>query len=373
MRVLADNPEVRGTDAPAPLEIAEPADWRLFTFEQPKADGSVLRVELLRPLGSFAGDSQPSEGDEPETPPDPESIAMTNLALSCPLTSTPTKLYLAAGWVEGILDAAVAPTVEEQLIGAEVTLDLPEFGAVGVAKIVAVQACPDPEPGTGRLVTGRFQHEAANVIDLWIEGEREPIGTTSNHPFWSEDRHAFVEAGDLKPGELLRTIDGAQTRVLHPAPRGPPETVYNFEVEGVHAYSVGTSGVVVHNGCENVYGTVTHGMLDTGTGTTREYRKMARGLGNSTDDAGHIIGKQLGGRRGKRAGNIHPMDPHMNRGALSKFESGVASKIRGLGSSGSARNKVTKVFGPGSATRAKELVYHVLFSDGSYTSGVFSN
>ncbi len=39
MRVLAENPEVQGADVPAPLEITDPENWRLFTLEQPKADG----------------------------------------------------------------------------------------------------------------------------------------------------------------------------------------------------------------------------------------------------------------------------------------------------------------------------------------------
>jgi hypothetical protein len=45
-------------------------------------------------------------------------------------------------------------------------------------------------------------HENAEILDLQIEGSDEPIGTTANHPFWSEDRHQFVAAGDL-PGERM--------------------------------------------------------------------------------------------------------------------------------------------------------------------------
>ncbi|MCH9654207.1 MAG: hypothetical protein K0U86_00680 [Planctomycetes bacterium] len=38
-------------------------------------------------------------------------------------------------------------------------------------------------PGPGfQIVTGTFQHEAAKTLDLSVEGESKPIGTTPNHP-----------------------------------------------------------------------------------------------------------------------------------------------------------------------------------------------
>ena len=38
------------------------------------------------------------------------------------------------------------------------------------------------------------------------EADSEPIGTTSNHPFWSADRQEFVQAGSLEIGERLQTL-----------------------------------------------------------------------------------------------------------------------------------------------------------------------
>jgi len=107
---------------------------------------------------------------------------------------------------------------------------------------------------TGVGVNGRFIHRAANVVDLLISGEEEPIGTTDNHPFWSEDRQEYVPAGELRVGENLRTVNGSQTYVQSIRPRGPPEDVYNLEVEGAHTYHVGTTGVLVHNSCGNAGG-----------------------------------------------------------------------------------------------------------------------
>jgi len=98
----------------------------------------------------------------------------------------------------------------ERLVGATVYLDLAELGAEGPAEVVSVEPCPaiGPPPSEGcRIVTGTFAHAAGNVVDLTVEGLDEPIGTTANHPFWSEDRRAFIPAGELRQGETLRTAE----------------------------------------------------------------------------------------------------------------------------------------------------------------------
>ena len=70
--------------------------------------------------------------------------------------------------------------------------------------------------GQGRVVTATFQHTKADVIDFTIGDavESETIGTTSNHPFWSEDRQACVQAGTLKSGERVRTYLGDHKQVM---------------------------------------------------------------------------------------------------------------------------------------------------------------
>ena len=136
--------------------------------------------------------------------------------------------------------------------GATIYLDLPELGAEGLAEVLSVDACPQIPPSPSpdcRVVTGRFTHESAKIIDLQIEGLPEPIGCTSNHPFWSEDRQDFVEAGDLNQGETLRTADDRLVHVVSITQRKTPETVYNLEVDTEHVYYVSDGGVLVHNAC----------------------------------------------------------------------------------------------------------------------------
>ena len=65
--------------------------------------------------------------------------------------------------------------------------------------------------------------------------------------------------------------------------------------------------------------------LGTGTNTNAASRKYARSLGNVDDDAGHMIGKQLGGSGGKR--NVFPQDFHVNRGEFAQFEGRVVDFV----------------------------------------------
>jgi hypothetical protein len=92
---------------------------------------------------------------------------------------------------------------------------------------------------------------ATKTLDISVEGESKPIGTTPNHPIWSVDREAFVRADSLSVGEQRQTLNGI-ARVTSITARGPPEPVYNLEVQVKHTYFVADSGVLVHNGnCVN--------------------------------------------------------------------------------------------------------------------------
>jgi hypothetical protein len=134
--------------------------------------------------------------------------------------------------------------------GATINLQMPEMGIAGTAKVVAIEPCPEfspPKPGS-RPVIGKFVTTNAKVIELSIEGLDEHIGTTASHPFWSLDRKGWVAAGDLKPGEKLRTQDGSAT-VKSVVPRPGTETVYNIEVHKDHTFFVSEAKLWVHNTC----------------------------------------------------------------------------------------------------------------------------
>jgi hypothetical protein len=65
-------------------------------------------------------------------------------------------------------------------IGATIYFDLPEMGAQGLAKVLNIEPCPTIKRGKGNVITGTFHHEAANTIDVHVEGLAKPIGCTEN-------------------------------------------------------------------------------------------------------------------------------------------------------------------------------------------------
>jgi hypothetical protein len=187
-RVLATNPSGERDDRFG--KEVEPRTWRRLELRAPKTDGGFAEVTLLRP----------------------------------------------AAWLEA----------QRVVVGGEIEITVPECGIQGRARVLATGPCPPIKPGRGQVVTGTYRHRGARVIDLYVEGLAEPIGTTPNHRFWSADRRAFVRADELKPGEGLLGL-GRRTQVVRAEPRPGNADVHNLEVLGEHTYQISTLGLIVHN------------------------------------------------------------------------------------------------------------------------------
>jgi hypothetical protein len=161
--------------------------------------------------------------------------------------------------------------LEEQQarVGGRVWLDLPEMGVEGWATVTGIGPCPEIVPGEGSVVTGLFRHEPDdNLVDVRVEGLRDPIGCTDNHPFWSEDRGEFVAAGKLRQGERLRVGElGELASVMSVTPRPREAWVYNLEVQGEHVYQVSEAAVLVHN---SYGGKASKGMSESDRFPTRD-------------------------------------------------------------------------------------------------------
>lgn len=181
-------------------------------------------------------------GGEPDAEPDPATWRTVALRMRKPSGKwMKIKLIQPPEWL-----AEVQPRT-----GLTIDLYLPEMGIADSAEVLGVGPCPEIEPGEGSVVTGLFEHESdGNLVNLWLEGCREPIGVTNNHPFFSQARFEFIAAGELRCGELLLTLSKASTvRVVEVTPRPRDEMVYNLRVNGQHVYHVGSLGVLVHNEC----------------------------------------------------------------------------------------------------------------------------
>ncbi len=203
-RVLADNPETAG-QAESDFGEIDPSEWRLLELRMPEGDGGELQATVARPLD----------------------------------------------WIDAVLGEN----------GGRVPIENEELGITGFADVVDTRACPAPKQDDGRLVTAVYRHSRANVIDVHVAGEPEPIGTTANHPFWSEDRQSFVEAGSLQPGETVRLASDRLSQIENVGTKQRTETVYNLEVDGEHVFYVGLTGILVHNAgayCAHVRNSAVH-------------------------------------------------------------------------------------------------------------------
>jgi hypothetical protein len=94
---------------------------------------------------------------------------------------------------------------------------------------------------------------------------------------------------------------------------------------------------------ENLYG---------GTPST----PAARGL-TAPDDAGHIIGKLLGGEGGAKSQNIFAQLPAVNRGAFRQHEKWVAEQVR---AGRSVAVKVELLYPNQHTTRPSKIRYHTI-------------
>ncbi len=108
--------------------------------------------------------------------------------------------------------------------------------------------------------------------------------------------------------------------------------------------------------------------LRTGTATNKTSRAWARMLGSSNDDAGHILGKLLGGSGGKDG--VFPQLPGINRGLFRDFERDVANFVEKT--KGAVDVDIKFIYGK-SLTRPEEIVYEVSQNGKRVLFDIFEN
>ncbi|MDX3456186.1 polymorphic toxin-type HINT domain-containing protein [Streptomyces sp. ME02-8801-2C] len=118
----------------------------------------------------------------------------------------------------------------------------------------------DPESGRteGHTVTDTiYTPDDTDFADITIGAGNARITATQHHPFWSPSAHRWIDAGDLKPGQTLRTNDGRTVTVASVHPYHRLHSAYNLTVDNLHTYYVlaGSTSVLVHNSasvCERI-------------------------------------------------------------------------------------------------------------------------
>jgi RHS repeat-associated protein len=101
-----------------------------------------------------------------------------------------------------------------------------------------------------KKVTALTKPHLDRLLELRVQGERETLKPTRQHPFWAKrgaNRADWIKAGELQAGDLLLTAKGIWRKVISVTSTEGQQTVYNFTVQGNHDYYIGTSGLLVHN------------------------------------------------------------------------------------------------------------------------------
>ena len=109
--------------------------------------------------------------------------------------------------------------------------------------------------------TGTVEPEAVQaVIDDGVKSlialdlsDGSTLKVTGDHPFWVDggggmDHPGWLEAGQLRPGDRLRTADGRGITVLAVHWNVGTAHVYTLTVATDHTFFVGSARVLVHNG-----------------------------------------------------------------------------------------------------------------------------
>ncbi|MER6169589.1 DddA-like double-stranded DNA deaminase toxin [Streptomyces violaceorubidus] len=120
-----------------------------------------------------------------------------------------------------------------------------------------------------------------NFTELTVATDDEPsvIVATDTHPFWVADRHEWIDAGNIHPGQLLRTSAGTHVQVTAVSHYTKRQRTHDLTIDDIHAYYVlaGATPVLVHN-CNPL-----DGIADELAGS-----KVT--TGQVVDDAGNKVG-----------------------------------------------------------------------------------
>ncbi|NUL04853.1 hypothetical protein HRW07_16790 [Streptomyces lunaelactis] len=125
--------------------------------------------------------------------------------------------------------------IETVRIGDRVIATDPAGGATSARQVTDTITTSDDKDFT-RLITRTTSGPAV-------------ITATGTHPFWSVDLHRWVDAGDIRPGTLLRTAAGTAVQVSAVESFVGRRTTHDLTVSGSHTYyvAVGDSSALVHN------------------------------------------------------------------------------------------------------------------------------
>ena len=241
-------------------------------------------------------------------------------------------------------------------------------------------------------VTRVFSRKSDHLRCLTIEcrGDQVVIRTTDDHPFWLVHK-GWTRAADLRVGDQLAGLDATAYGCVLASTRESFQNgvdVYNLEVASAHTYFVGNGlapanwAAWVHNLClfesiQDQFGRIGKVLalvnpvdLFTGSGASRAARDLVKVVGQTLDDAGHLIAKRLGGS-GSDLANIVAQNRSINRGAYRVFEGRIASYIED--NVVEALIEVIPRYADNVTERPSWIEYVIEFADGTVWRQLFPN
>ncbi|WP_406204350.1 polymorphic toxin-type HINT domain-containing protein [Kitasatospora sp. NBC_01560] len=274
-------------------------------------------------------------GDAPSTEPSASKAEVDSgsAAPSCNSFPAGTQVLMADGTVKPI----------EQVVDGDVVMATdPQTGETAPETVTTTITTPDDKDFT----------------DLTLAGESTVITSTHHHPYWSETRKQWVDAGELTVGEELRKPDGSTSVVRSVRNYLDAVVTHNLTVDRVHTYYVvaGATPLLVHN-CNGAnvhlsevgadgragvaYAEVSPQVLADAKARTigsepsqgkrnapAEFIKL--GGGNAGWSKGHLIGRQFGGS-GKDLRNIVTQTQAQNNGPIATVEDLIAKHVENTG------------------------------------------
>ena len=133
-------------------------------------------------------------------------------------------------------DGSTKP-IEDVRIGDEIVVTDPESGRTTTRTVVAT------------IVTEDDKHFVDLTVSRKGASGTDSLTATTTHPFWSPSESAWVDAGHLKPGMTLRSVDGSTVELEKISEFRKLQRTHDLTIDDIHTYYVlaGQTPVLVHN------------------------------------------------------------------------------------------------------------------------------
>ncbi|MFG1996704.1 polymorphic toxin-type HINT domain-containing protein [Actinoplanes sp. NPDC048988] len=125
--------------------------------------------------------------------------------------------------------------------------------AISQIKVGDKVIATDPITGKRREQSVKKIHVNHDIaltdLTVRVNGTTKVLRTTQHHPFWSDTKHRWVNAGDLNSSDALRTYQFGFPEISRVENFTDLRTMYDLTVDVIHTYYVlaGNTPVLVHN------------------------------------------------------------------------------------------------------------------------------